>query len=454
VASPAAPAPLAPAALPRVIGTRGFALAVINCVVGAGVFGLPALIAAELGRNALLALVLCAALIFCIALCFAEAATRVPAAGGYYAIAARAFGPFTGSVTGSLGWIANGAAGNAGVAALLLALLKPWFPVLDIPVVAFLAVALTYIGLAALNIRGVETALKVGGALGVAKLVPLALLSLALPFVLRADALPAAPFPPIGDLGSATVLMVFAFMGAEATLGVCGECKAPSRTIPRGLLMATAGIALLYGALMLTSASALGPRLVASGANALPEAATAVFGGWAGGLVSVTAAAAMASILVTDATCTPRVLFAMGRDGLIPRRFGLVHPRFGTPHVAVAVYAGVCGALAATGTFRQLAILASAGTLLLDLVIALAVLRLRHLGVQGEAPPFVVRGGPFVPILAVIVILGLLSTLTRGELLATGGLVVVAAGGYAMSRLGAGWKGPSDRPIFGPDQVS
>ena len=56
MAAPAAPAPLAPATLPRVIGTRGFALAVINCVVGAGVFGLPALIAADLGRNALLAL--------------------------------------------------------------------------------------------------------------------------------------------------------------------------------------------------------------------------------------------------------------------------------------------------------------------------------------------------------------------------------------------------------------
>jgi amino acid transporter len=454
VAAPAAQAPLASAPLPRVIGTRGFALTVINCVVGAGVFGLPALIAAELGRNALLALVLCAALVFCIALCFAEAATRVPATGGYYAIAARAFGPFAGSVTGSLGWIANGAAGNAGVAALLLALLKPWFPVLGVPAVAFLAVALTYIGLAVLSIRGVESALRVGGALGVAKLVPLVLLSLALPFVLRADALPAAPFPPIGDLGSATVLMMFAFMGAEVALGVCGECKAPSRTIPRGLLVATAGIALLYGALMLTSASALGPRLVGSGANALPEAAKAIFGGWAGGLVSLTAAAAMASILVTDATCTPRVLFAMGRDGLIPRRFGLVHARFGTPYVAVAVYAGVCGALAASGSFRQLAILASAGTLLLDLVIALAVLRLRHLGVQGEAPPFVVRGGPFVPIVAVLVIVGLLSTLTRGELLATGGLVVVAAGGYVMSRLGAGWKGPTDRPIFGPDQGS
>jgi amino acid transporter len=126
----------------------------------------------------------------------------------------------------------------------------------------------------------------------------------------------------------------------------------------------------------------------------------------------------------------------MGRDGLVPRRFGLVHPAFGTPWVAIAVYAGICGALVATGTFRQLVVLASAGTLLLDLVVAAAVLRLRKLGVRGDDPPFVVPGGPLVPVLAVGAVAVLLGTLTRAELLATGALVVVSAGGYFTSRVG------------------
>ena len=439
MAAPVADATTAPAPAPtlaRVVGTRGFALTIVNCVVGAGVFGIPALLYAEVGRNALLALVVCGAIVFAVALCFAEAGTRVPAAGGYYAIAARAFGPFAGSVTGSLGWIANGAAGNAAVGALLLALLKGYVPALGRPGVAFVAVAVTYAALAVLGIRGTRTAVTVGSVLGVAKLVPLVMLSLALPFVLRSAALPAAPLPDAPAFGRATVLMFFAFLGSETALGICGECRNPSRTISRGLLAAIGFIAVLYGALQVTTASALGPALGTAGEQALPLAATAIFGTWAGRLVAVAAATAMLSILVADAVCTPRVLFAMGRDRLIPRHFGLLHPRFGTPWVAIASYAGICGALAVSGTFRQLVILSSAGTLVLDLVMIVAVLRLRRLGVRDHEPPFVVPGGPVIPVLAAVAAITLLATLTRFELLATAGLVVVAAGGYLMSRVG------------------
>jgi APA family basic amino acid/polyamine antiporter len=438
VAAPATQAPPTSGPLPRVIGTFGLALTVINMVVGAGVFGMPALLAAGLGRNALLALAACALLVLCLNLCFAEAATRVPVEGGYYAIAARAFGPFAGSVTGSLGWIGNGAVATASVAALLLALVRGYVPALGRPAVAFVAVALTYVALAAMSILSTRLSMRVGGTLGVTKLVPLALLALALPFVLRAEALPAAPLPDLRAFGQGTVLVFFAFLGSEAALCVCGECRDPSRTIPRGLLLAITGIALVYGALQLSAASVLGPALAGAGAEALPRAAQAIFGGAAGPLVAITAAASMLSILVADATCTPRVLFAMGRDGLVPRRFGLVHPVHQTPYVAIAVYAGVCGALAASGTFRQLAILASSATLLLDLVIVAALLRLRRDGVRGEAPPFVAPGGVVLPLVTMAAVVALLATLTRGELLAAAGLVVVAAGGYAAARIGGG----------------
>ncbi|MFL5505594.1 MAG: APC family permease [Gemmatimonadales bacterium] len=429
-------APTATPALPRVVGTRGFALTVINTVVGAGVFGIPALMAAELGRNALLALVACGLVVFCIALCFAEAGTRVPDAGGYYAIAARAFGPFAGSLTGSLGWIANGAVGNAAVGALLVALLKNYVPALGRPGVQFVAIAFTYAALAVLTIRSTRVAVAVSSILGVAKLVPLVLLGLALPFVVRAEALPALPLPSGSAFGHGMILMFFAFLGSEAALGICGECRQPSRTIPRGLIASIGFIALLYGALQITTASVLGPALVAAGENALPLAATAILGTWAGRLVAIAAAMAMLSCLVADVTCSPRVLFAMGRDGLLPRRLGAVHPTLGTPWVAVAFYALLCGALVAGGTFRQLAVLGSAGTLLLDLVVAIAVLRLRAKGVRGHDAPFVVPGGPLVPLLVAGFTAIMLGTLTSVELMSTGMLVVAAAGGYLLSRLG------------------
>ena len=428
--------PVAAPGLARVIGTRALALTVINLVVGAGVFGVPAIMAAELGRNALLALLACGVVVVVVTLCFAEAATRVPVAGGYYVIAERAFGPFVGSVTGSLGWIANGAAGNAAVGALLLGLLKNYVPVLGRPGVAFAATALTYGAIAALAIRSTKRAISVSELLGVAKLVPLVLLSLALPFVLHREALPAPPLPSAAALGHGAVFIFFAFLGSEAALGIAGECRDPTRTITRGLIAAILFITVLYAALQLTAQSVLGPALASAGEDALPRAAAEIFGPWGRALVAVAAAVAMTSILLADATCSPRVIFAMGRDGLIPRRFGLVHAGWGTPWVAISIYAGICAALVVSGTFRQLAVLASAGTLLLDLVIVLAVVRLRATGVRGESAPFVVPGGAALPVLAALAVLGLLATLSAKELLATAGLVVVAAGGYVMSRLG------------------
>jgi amino acid transporter len=423
-------------ALPRVLGTWGFALTILNMVVGAGIFGIPASLSALLGRNALLAFLLCGVVVACVALCFAELGTRVPETGGFYVYAERAFGPFAGSVVGSLGWIANGAVGNASICALLVALWRPSLPWLASPVWAGVSVAALYFGLASLHVVGTRRGMQVAALLGVAKLVPLVLLILALPFIVRADALPGPPMPAAPDLGRATMLVFFAFMGTEAAMGVCGECREPRRTIPRGLLLATSGIALLYGGLQLGATSVLGDALAVTGERALPETASAVFGGWAGRLATITASVSILSVLVTDALCSPRVLFAMGRDGLVPRRFGMVHPRFGTPYVAVAVYAGICCALAVSGTFASLALLASSGTLLIYVAMALALLRLRATGTALAGPPFVAPGGPVLPLLVIAMVLALLASLSRRELFAAFGLVVVAAGGYVMARLG------------------
>ena len=89
---------------------------------------------------------------------------------------------------------------------------------------------------------------------------------------------------------------------------------------------------------------------------------------------------------------------------------------------AIALYVGLCASLALTGTFRQLAVFASAGTLGVYLVSALGVLQLRRRGVTERENPFVVPGGPVIPVVAALFVVGLLSSLTGRELLATAGL--------------------------------
>jgi len=101
----------------------------VNLAVGAGIFGLPALAARELGAGAVLAYLVCAVLVGLVGLCLAEVGSRVSDAGGLYGYARASYGGFAGTVTGHLLWFANGAVGNAAVAVLLvdtLGVLVPW----------------------------------------------------------------------------------------------------------------------------------------------------------------------------------------------------------------------------------------------------------------------------------------------------------------------------------------
>jgi L-asparagine transporter-like permease len=100
--------------------------------------------------------------------------------------------------------------------------------------------------------------------------------------------------------------------------------------------------------------------------------------------------------------------------------------------VAIILYAVLVVVVTASGTFRQIAVLATSGTLFLYLIACLSVLRLRAKGIAGNGAPFVAPGGAVVPLAASAIIVWLLSTLARNELVATLVFVAVAAIIYAI----------------------
>lgn len=126
----------------------------------------------------------------------------------------------------------------------------------------------------------------------------------------------------------------------------------------------------------------------------------------------------------------PRAI-ALARAGQLPRFLGRLHPRFGTPVVAIWLYSAVVILVALSGTFQQIAVLAVAGTLAAYLMCCLGVLRLRSQGLAGDGAPFVAPGGWFAPVAAAVMIIWLLTTLAPRELTATLGFVIVVGGIYA-----------------------
>ena len=418
----------------RALGVPAFTLAIVNTIVGSGIFGLPAAAAQVLGPAAPIAYVACSLLVGLVALCFAECGSRVPATGGTYVWARTAFGPSVGSSVGYLMAFANLAGANAAVGALLVASLRAALPSLPAWGPA-IVVAVIYGTLAITNIRGVKAGARVSTAMALIKITPLLVLVGAGLFALNSDNLRIAEIPSAGTLASGMVLLFFAFMGTEGPLSTIGEVKNPTRTIPRALGLAVFLTGALYLLVHVVAQSALGPRLAEATDAPLAEAAGVIFGPPGRTFLLWAAILSTTGYFTSDILSAPRMFNALGEDGLLPRWLGKVHPDYRTPHVAIAFYVGFCGVLAVTGTFRQLAIFSAAGTLLVYGISVLGLLRLRRMGVQGDAEPFRAPGGIALPILSVLAIAGLLWSLRWQEQVAAFGLAIVGAvPGYLTTR--------------------
>ncbi|HEX9893248.1 MAG TPA: APC family permease [Gemmatimonadales bacterium] len=409
--------------LVRVIGTGAFALTIINSIVGSGIFGLPAAAAAIMGPAAVLGYVGCSFLVGLVALCFAESGSRLPETGGTYAWSRAAFGPAVGASVGYLMAFPNLAGANAAVGALLVASLRAALPGVS-PMVPAALVAVVYLSFALTNIRSVAAGAWTSATLVVIKLVPLLVLVVAGIGFIQTENLRWPTAPSAGTLGQGMVLLFFAFMGSEGPLSTIGEVRRPSRTIPRALALAVLGTGTLYLGVQLVAQGVLGPRLAQASDAPLAEAAAIVFGPVGRTFLLWAAIISTTGFISSDVLNGPRMLFALGNARLLPSIFGRVHPQFHTPYIAIVAYVLLCGGLAITGTFRQLAVFAAAGTLAIYLVSVLGLLRIRRLGLRATDAPFVVPGGPVVPVTAAVILVGLLASLTGQEVLATLGLAV------------------------------
>lgn len=430
VRTPAAPTD-APT-LVRALGVRALAANIVNTIVGSGIFVLPAVVAAILGPAAVIAYVVCAALVALFGLCFAEVGSRVHATGGAYAYVEAAFGKYAGFSAGLLLGCAEIVA-SAAVATIFVGSLSALLPGGGAASRAALLILL-YAVLAVVNVRGVRSGARLMEALTASKLIPLALLVVAGLFVLHPAYLRWTGAPPLADIGRASLVLMFAFTGVEGPLTSSGEVRNPSYTVPRAVLLSLSVVAVLYAGLQIVSQGVLGPALAVTTDAPLGAVAERALGSPGRTLILGAAIVSALGYVSGDMLASPRLLFAFGRDGLLPARLGAIHPRFRTPHIAIVVYATLSCAVALSGSFHVLAVLSAVGILLVDLACCLAVLELRRRDVRAEGAPFRIAGGPVVPLLACGVVVWLLTSARSVEFLAAAGVLVIAALLYLLRR--------------------
>jgi APA family basic amino acid/polyamine antiporter len=417
-------AAMPPPTLKRVIGIGGLSVLAVNQIVGSGIFGLPGAVSAVLGPSAVLAYVVVAILMTLVGLCLAEVGSRVSGAGGLYAYAHAAWGPVVGGIIGTLIWAANSVAPGAAVANLLVDTLSALVPAMQAPALRVGFICGLYVFLAVVNVLGVRRGTGLSAVVAALKLAPLVVL---IGVGLFAVHLPNLAFeaPAIGKLGQSAVIIFFAFMGIEGGLMASGEVKNPGRTVPMAIALTMGFVAVLYIGLQEVCQGVLGPALAGS-KTPIVDAAAVVFGPWGARAAVGTILLSVSGYLTADLLTSPRVVFALAEQGQLPKIFARISPRFGTPAVAIVSYAVLCALLACTGSFRALAVVGAAGTLVIYLVCCLGLLRLRARAVAMDGQPFRVPGGWAVPMAASAIILWMMSTLQPMEMASIGGMIVVS----------------------------
>lgn len=429
-----APAAESGEGLVRAIGVRTLAANGVNLTIGAGIFALPAAVAVQLGPAAILAYLVCALAICLVFLCFAEAGSRVSRSGGAYAYVEVAFGPYVGFLTGVLLWFGFGVLSDAAIANVLVDSLASVAPWAGTPVPRAALMIAMFATLALINVRGVRQGARFAVGVTLVKLLPLVILVLGGVFAIRGEHLAWPGLPPLESIGAASLLLFFAFGGAETALTASGEIRDPARTVPRGILLAVAGILLLSLSLQIVAQGVLGPELRQAGATPLAATADRVFGGWGQLLLIAGAALSAFGNIAGDVLAMPRALFASARDGLLPMTLARVHPRFQTPHLAIVAYAMMGAFFSVTGAFRQLAIYASASVLVIYLTVCLATIVLQRRDVRLSGEPFRLAGGPLIPLLGAALVTWLLLHATRQEVLGIGAGLLIASVAYALRR--------------------
>ena len=392
----------------RGIGVPALSANIVSSTIGAGIFVIPAAVAKGLGPAAPLAFFCCAIAMVLFVTCFAVAGSRVSLTGGLYAYVEVAFGRYVGFLAGILYFLtALGAV--AGVVNVLADSIALVFPILGGPTLRIVVMFAVYALLVWINILGVREGANAVTAITVAKLLPLLLFIGVGIFFIHPPNLSWSGWPGSKSLGDAVILLMFAFVGIEVALIPSGEVKNPARTVPRSAYLALVVTTIIYILIQLVAQGTLGADLGNHTDAPLAEAAAKFLGNVGRTILIAGATISAFGFVTSDILSSPRMIFAFGRDGALPRFFAHVHSRYRSPDVAIITYAAIAFILSISGSFQRLAVLSNVAVLLMYFLCCAACWFLIQRNIRSDGEPLKFPGMKIIPVLAILVIIWILA---------------------------------------------
>jgi APA family basic amino acid/polyamine antiporter len=380
---------------------------VIGTIIGASIFVQPSLVSGAVPSVPGMLLVWGAAGILTLigALVTAELASAFPGTGGVYVFLRESYSPAVAFLwCWAMFWSMH--TGIIAAIAMVCARYIGFFVPLGDTGVRLVAIGVI-LALSAINYVGVRHGTALQTAFTVVKVAAVILIALAgltaigrTPAGGTPGAAPADIVPSLRAFVTATVAGLFAFGGWHMVTYTGDETVDARRTIPRALMIGTLVVTASYIAVNAAYLVVLSPAAVAASNRVAADFADRVLG--SGGaaamsaLVVLSTLGAMTGIILTG----PRVYLAAAQDGLLVRWIGDVHPRFGTPHHAIALQAVWASVLVGTGTYRALFTRVVYTEWIFFGLMAAGIFILRRR--DGYAPAYRAWGYPVLPVLFIV----------------------------------------------------
>ena len=313
---------------------------IVGSVIGADIYIASAITAGLLGPFSLVIWVIAGIFATVIALVFAYCSYYVPKVGGPFAFVSEAFDDFFGYLTGWSMWIAELI--SLPVFAIAFVRYLEYFLPLTTPG-EILVKGIFLFGLTFINIIGVKFAGRVNDVLTIIKLLPLLLLvGAGIIFMFMHPSVFLGnyhPFVPLGvsATGTALVLVFWAYAGFELGTLPAAEVKDPRTTIPKAIIIGMSIVALFDISTNLIVFGAVNWADLASSSTPLILVGGVILGAAGALIMTVGALFSVSGSDESGMLGTARLSYAMSIDGLFPRLFSHIHPRFGTPYIGLVV---------------------------------------------------------------------------------------------------------------------
>ena len=397
----------------------------INSIIGTGIFLLPNRAYALMGPSSLLILLFDAFLAGCLALCFAEVAGFFSRNGGPYLYAKAAFGDFVGYEVGVLKLVVTIIAWAAMAVGFATAL-GAAFPVFAGDTMKNLIAAVLIGGLTIMNIAGVKISKILNNIMTISKLVPLCVfIAVGLFFVNGSNFTPFVPTHMAdGAFANAAITMFFAYTGFEAIAVAAEDFKDPKKDLPRGIILTMIIVTIIYMLVVGISIGILGPDLAVDKAPIQTAFGRAV-GPVGAYFILLGTLFSMGGINLAESFIAPRACTSLAEDGMLPA-FLNRRTSWGTPWASSVVVAILSILLAWSGSFTTLAAISAVSRFTQYLPTVLSVIVFRRKWKDRERT-YKIPGGIFVPVVAFLTSLWMLSNAKPMQLVwGLGGILVIA----------------------------